>query len=154
MVGIEFAILTATRLNFLNLIAELSIDELNKIPSNFNNNVGWHLGHLVVARQLLCYQFSGVETGLTDEMIIKYKKGSRPESSISLEEVNLLKELFISLDAKLEEDYKQGLFQNYSEYTTSYGVKISNIDDSIAFNIAHEGLHLGYVMALKRAVLH
>ena len=148
----DFAILKATRDNFLNLISGLDIDQLNKIPVNFNNNIAWHLGHIVVARQLLCYQLSGLETGLNDDLINRYKKGSKPEAFISQDEVNMFKGLCVSLDAKMAEDFRAGIFKTYNEYTTSFGVKLASIEDAVKFNVVHEGLHLGYVMALKRAI--
>ena len=52
----------------------------------------------------------------------------------------------------MEEDYHKGVFKTYNEYTTSYNVTLNNIEKAIMFNNVHEGLHLGYIMALKKAL--
>jgi hypothetical protein len=48
------------------------------------------------------------------------------------------------------EDYENGLFQNYNEYTTSANVTLRNVDDGIAFNVFHEGLHLGAILSIQK----
>ena len=40
-----------TRSFLLDYIKELNIEQLNKIPAGFNNNIAWNLGHLVAAQQ-------------------------------------------------------------------------------------------------------
>ena len=46
---------------FLELVNSLSIEQLNKIPEGFNNNIAWNFGHIVVTTQTLCYVRSGVK---------------------------------------------------------------------------------------------
>ncbi|MDB9932132.1 hypothetical protein OAD28_05360 [Flavobacteriales bacterium] len=52
----------------------------------------------------------------------------------------------------MEEDLNTEMFKEFKEYTTSYNVTLSNIDDAVKFNNVHEGLHLGYAMALRKMV--
>ena len=52
----------------------------------------------------------------------------------------------------MQQDYDNGLFTEYSEYTTSYNITLSSAEDAIAFNNVHEGLHFGYIMGLKKAI--
>ena len=42
------------------------------------------------------------------------------------------------------------MFIGYTQWTNRTGIEITNIDDAIANVLFHEGIHLGYVMALKR----
>jgi hypothetical protein len=51
-----------------------------------------------------------------------------------------------------QEDYDKGLFVNFTPYTTSAKVTLSGINEAIAFNLYHEGLHYGSVLALKKLV--
>ena len=53
---------------------------------------------------------------------------------------------------KLREDYAQGHFTTYETYQTSTGFVLASIEDAIAFNNFHEGIHLGYILALRRVV--
>jgi hypothetical protein len=50
-------------------------------------------------------------------------------------------------------DYKSGVFKNFQEYTVSTtGNTLTNIDDALEFILFHEGMHLGIVMALLKAI--
>lgn len=146
-------IIKTTRQNFLKLIDNLTIEELNTIPSGFNNNIVWHLGHLVCSQQRLCYQLSHVEFKVPIDSVAKYGKDTKPESFISAEEIALLKQYLISTTDDLISDYSNSFFGNYTPYETSYRVKLTSIDEAIQFVAVHEGVHFGYAMALKRSLL-
>ena len=148
----HFETLNITRNNIINAIEGLSLEDLNTVPKGFNNNVIWNVGHVVATQQLLCYKFSGLKMSLDSDFITKYMKGSVADNDISQEEVDyILKQLKV-LPAKLENDYTNGVFENYNTYTTSYNITLSAISEAIQFNNVHEGLHLGYIMALKKVL--
>ena len=45
----------------LKLVEGLSIEQLNKVPARFNNNIICNLGHLICSLQTLCYKLSGLD---------------------------------------------------------------------------------------------
>ena len=148
-----FQVLNNTREIFNKIIDNNSLEDLNKIPNGFNNNVIWNIGHVVVSEQLLAYRLSGLESMLSDEMINKYRKDTKPEGNVSQDEVNQIKALLFSTIEKTKEDYSNGLFKTYNEYTVSTtGNTLTNIDEALQFVAVHEGLHYGYVLALLKAV--
>src|SRR5436190_9594372 len=63
---------------FLQLINRLSIEQLNKIPEGFNNNIAWNFGHIIASTQSLCYVRSEVKPDLDIRFRTKYQKGSKP----------------------------------------------------------------------------
>ena len=63
-----------------------------------------------------------------------------------------LQQLSLSLLEQFEKDLEAGIFKEYKTFTTSLNVEVKNIEEAIKFNSFHEGLHLGYVLALKRLV--
>ena len=141
-----------TRTHLLELVKELNIEQLNKVPAGFNNNIIWNLGHLVAAQQGICYVRTGLKPHVAEDFIDRYKKGSKPERFLDEEELKQIKELsFLSLDA-LKQDYESGLWTSYDSWTTSYGVELNSIEDAIQFLNFHEGLHSGYILALKRVI--
>jgi hypothetical protein len=148
----QFEILKTIRQNFLKLVEEPSVEQLNFVPSGFNNNIVWNLGHIVVTQQLLQYKLSNVEVKVSDELIQRFRKGTKPEAEVSKQEIDDLKSLLVQNVAILIEDYQKGIFKEYSVYQTSFGVELKNIEDAVAFNNAHETLHLGYAMALKKCL--
>lgn len=141
-----------TRAAVLNLISDLTIEELNEIPAGFNNNIIWNVAHLVAAQQGVCYFRAGLPLKIENRFFMAYKPESKPEGLVSAEELETIKALLFSTLDQLEEDYQASIFTNYTPWTTRYGVDIKNIDEAISFLPFHEGLHMGYIMALKRAV--
>jgi len=136
----------------LKLIEGLTIDQVNKIPEGFNNNIVWNLAHLVVIQQLLCYKMSGLECKISNEMIAEFQKGAKPTYKVLSEEFQIIKKQFIELPEVLEEDLNKDIFKNYIDYTTSVDVTLKNIEDAIIFNLFHEGIHLGIILQLKKLV--
>lgn len=56
------------------------------------------------------------------------------------------------LVAKFEADLNTKMFAEYKEYTTSYNVTLSNIEDAIKFNNVYLAFHLVYAIAIKRII--
>ncbi len=154
MSELSFAIKTLrqTRTNYLNLIESYSLDQLNKIPQGFNNNMIWNFGHAIVTQQLLCYKLAGEEMYIDDEMVNRYRKGSKPGLKVNEAEVDLFKSYAMSFVDKLDTDSRNGKFQSYKDYPTSFGVTLTSISDAVAFNNLHEGMHFGTLLALKKLV--
>lgn len=140
------------RLYLLDLVKDLSIEQLNHIPEGFNNNIIWNLAHIVAAQQGLCYVRAGLSPAMEDDLFQAYKSGSKPEGFVDAVKVAHIKHLFIPSLDQLLADYKKNLFIGYVPWNTRYNVELRSIDDAINFLPMHEGLHLGYIMALKRAV--
>ncbi|MEO9004245.1 MAG: DinB family protein [Ginsengibacter sp.] len=138
----------------LNLIDGISIEKLNEIPLGFNNNLIWNFAHIVASQQILCYRNAGVKPVIEDEFIDKYKTSTRPEGFIAEKEFEIIKQYLITTIYKFEEDSITNMFENYNAFhLKSYpGVEIKNIGDAAKFVSFHDGLHVGYSMALKRSL--
>ena len=134
---------------FLN---QFSLDELNKIPDGFSNNLIWNIAHVIVTQQLLVYGNSQLPMLVSDEMVAKYRKGTKAEHDVNQEEVNEIKTLLFSTLEKTQDDYFNGHFKNYIEYTVSTKSTLTNVEQALEFNNFHEGIHLGYILALKKSI--
>ncbi len=134
---------------FLN---QFSLDELNKIPEGFSNNLIWNIAHVIVTQQLLVYGNSQLPMLVSDEMVAKYRKGTKAEQGVTQDEVNEIKALLFSTLEKTQDDYYNGLFKNYTEYTVSTKSTLTNVEQALEFNNFHEGIHLGYILALKKSI--
>lgn len=62
-------VIKASRNKLLSLLADLTTEELNYIPTGFNNNLAWQMGHLVVSQQLLCYKLTGQKFLIEDDLV-------------------------------------------------------------------------------------
>ncbi|GAA4268618.1 DinB family protein [Hyunsoonleella aestuarii] len=148
-----FQVLNNTRDIFKKIIENNSLEDLNRIPKGFNNNIIWNIGHVVVSEQLLVYKLSGLESLLSDNMINKYRKDSKPQSNHNQVEVDQIKNVLHSTLEKTREDYYDNVFDKYNTYTVSTtGNTLTNIDEALQFVAIHEGLHYGYVLALLKAI--
>lgn len=135
-----------------SLIAHLNVEQLNKIPDGFINNIIWNLGHIVAAQQGLCYKRGNAPLVISEEFFERYKPGTVPTGFVDETGVEEIKTLLLSTIYQLEQDYNEGIFTAYPTFTTRYGVEISSIKEAIRFLTFHDGLHMGYIMALKRAI--
>ncbi|SDT48577.1 DinB superfamily protein [Mucilaginibacter mallensis] len=145
-------IIKQPRILVLKEIEHLSTEQLNKVPTSFNNNIAWNLGHMIAAQQGICYKRSGLNTTVSEDFFHTYKPGTKPERFIDEVEIAFIKEqLFISLE-KLEADLDKEIFVDYTKVMTRYGIELSSIEEAVAFLPFHEGLHIGYIMSLRKLV--
>lgn len=133
-------------------LENLTLEELNKVPEGFNNNIIWNIAHVVVTQQLLVYNLSGLPMLIPDEMVAKYRKGTKTEGDVTQAEVDAIKNLLFTTLEKTKEDFDNREFKTYNEYTVSTKSTLRKVEEAIDFNNFHEGIHLGYIMALKRCI--
>ena len=149
-----FEFIINSRKAFIQLVDSLSIEQLNKIPDGYNNNIIWNFGHIVVSTQTLCYVRTGV---LQDAATVKfneyYKKDTKPTYTVTEEEVEELKTIALGSIEKIKADYAAGKLANITPFTTAtYGVQMNSIEEVLITTIGHDNVHYGYAWALKRQV--
>ena len=147
-----FDITSASRKIVSQFLGNHTLEQLNKIPEGFKNNLIWNIGHIVVVQQMLVYKFSGLPMMISDEMVDAYKKGSKPAHNATQAEVDEIKSLLLKTINQTKEDFDNKIFKNYQEYPTSTGFTIKRAEDAMAFNNFHEGLHIGIMMGLRKLI--
>jgi hypothetical protein len=147
-----FEITRTSRKMVAPFLENYTLEQLNKIPDGYSNNLIWNIGHIVVTQQLLVYKLSGLPMMVSDEMVEKYKKGTKPEGIATQTEVDEIKELIFKTLDQTEADYSDKKFSTFQQYPTSPGFILNNAEDAIAFNSFHEGLHIGIMMSLRKFV--
>ena len=136
----------------LKVLDNHSLEQLNKIPEGFSNNLIWNVAHCVAAQQTLVYKLSGLPTMTSEEFTMKYRKGTKPEGDVSQAEVDEIRTLLSETLHQTEKDYLNKTFLNYTEYTTSMGFTLRNVEDALSFNNFHEGTHSGIIMSIRKFV--
>jgi hypothetical protein len=63
-----------------------------------------------------------------------------------------LQKLLFSTLEQTQQDYHEGRFKEYESYTTSANLSLNSIEDALAFNVYHEGLHLGAILSLQKTL--
>ncbi len=145
----------AARKGFTELIEGLTMEQLNKIPPGFNNNIAWNFGHISVAALSLAFKASGVKPAIEIPYFKKYGKGTRPETNIDAEELQALKDYAVTAISMIKESLAGNEFSNatITPYTTAtYGIPMTDIDEIIATIAMHDSLHYGIAKSLSRIV--
>jgi hypothetical protein len=139
------------RQNIIKLLHEHKLKEVNAIPFNFNNNIIWNAGHILLSQQFLLYYFSDLPMmDFVKDFTPKYASNSKPKGEVSQNELDLIIDLLESSANQLITDYDRGIFKTYKEYTSDYfGITMRNIEEAIHFNTYHEGYHFGFMRALE-----
>lgn len=148
----EFKITRRTHELLDEYFQNFTIEDLNKIPDGFRNNLIWNIGHIIVSQQSLVYKGSGLQMIVSDELVSLYARGTAPHRDISPSEAVELRNLLDSLIRKTEDDYNDGVFTAYNSRKSEMGYDLSTVEDAIAFNNHHEALHLGIMMQLKKFI--
>ncbi|WP_026728247.1 DinB family protein [Flavobacterium denitrificans] len=147
-----FDVQKTIRQNLLKILDNHSLEQLNKIPQGFSNNLIWNIAHCVATHQVLVYKLSGLPTMVPEKFIEKYRKGTKPEGDVSQAEVDEVRALLQSTFEQVQKDYEAKIFKTYREYETSVGFTLRNVDGALSFNNYHEGLHVGIAMSIRKFV--
>ena len=145
-------ILQKPRLYVLNILENYTVEQLNEVPAGFNNNIIWNLGHMVAAQQGICYVRTGVPILVEQDFFDAYKPGTKPEQFVDADGIKHIKGLMLSTLEQLELDYTNQIFKEYTPVVTRYGVELGNIDNAINFLPFHDGLHIGYIMSIRKVL--
>lgn len=146
--------ITIARQQMVNILDGLTIEQINKTPQGFNNNLIWNLAHVVATFQNYTYRrSSGLDIAIDESLVTDYGNGSFPKDFVGAEEVEAIKKLAISTMDNLKTDIEQGAFKSYTPFEVTAGkVNLQTLDDCLGFMLFHESMHLGTMKALKTAV--
>jgi len=133
-------------------LEKFSLDQLNTVPKGYRNSIFWNVAHTIVTQQLLVYGLSNVPMLVDPELVKTYRKDTKTVREATPDELTLVKSLLFSTIEQTQTDYENGVFKNYTPYTTSINETLNTIDEAISFNAFHEGIHLGYILAMKNSL--
>jgi hypothetical protein len=55
---------------------------------------------------------------------------------------------------RVEGDHDRGVFDRYEPFELKSGSQLASAEEAMAFNLMHEGIHIGAVIALRRRMGH
>lgn len=142
-----------TRKILYKILENTPKEHLLKIPDGFRNSIWWNIAHVMVTQQLLVYKMSNVEMRVPQELVDKFKKGTVPDGTATDDEIQMVSAFLFSTIEWTQQDYENGIFQEFKEYNTSANVLLKNVEDAMVFNLFHEGIHLGVILSLQKALM-
>jgi hypothetical protein len=136
----------------LALTDDLSEADLLRIPEGWRNNALWHLGHLVVTLPLLTRGLAGLDLKVPKSLVAGCRKGTSPEVWEVPPDLGIIRQLLVEQPGHLLVDYAAGRFSDFQTYTTSTGAVLDSVEAAVHFNNVHEGIHVGQLLRLRRAL--
>jgi hypothetical protein len=64
--------------------------------------------------------------------------------------VDEIKKLLAELVEKTQADFEAGIFSAFHPYQTKTGFYLGSLQEALAFNNYHEGVHLGIMLQIKK----
>lgn len=148
----EIELIRYVRANILNQIEALTLEQLNRIPEKFNNNIAWNLAHLVITQQSMSYRLGGYPTHIDDEWFAAFVPGTKPQKDLTAGEVAMIRSTLKTTIDQFEQDYNAHQFKQYTPWTIPSGMEVKNIEDSFKISCVHEGRHYGVITSLIKLV--
>lgn len=149
---LAFSITKNSRKSLSHFLNTNSLESLNEIPEGFKNNIVWNIGHIIVVQQMLTYKLSGLPMLIPDAMVAKYMRGTKPTQDVTQSEIEEINSYLFETINKTEDDYNNGIFQNFQEFSSLSGFTMRNINEALAFNYYHEAVHTGIIMSIMKFV--
>ena len=150
--SLPFEATIGNRRILLTFLEKYSLEQLNFIPEGYNNNIFWNIAHSVATMQLLVYSLSNSNWRIPKEIVKSYRNGTKPERPYTQEEVDAVKDILVSSAEQCQKDYNEDYFGDYKGFKTATGFDMKTVEDAIGFNFYHEGIHMGYILAMRRFV--
>lgn len=139
----------------IELLSNLSLNTINKIPEGFNNNIAWNFGHVATSSYSLAFRVTKVDADFQIPHFDKYKKGSKPEGFVAQEEINELIALADNFTNAIKLASGAHRFEQVAEYTTqTFEVPVTSINDMLTTIAMHNTLHWQIIKDYKRILNH
>ena len=148
----EIELIRYIRSNILTAIESLSLEQLNRIPEKFNNNIAWNLAHLVITQQSMSYRLGGLPIPVDEQWFGDFTPGSKPERDLTITEISMIKEMLKSTINKFEQDYQNGKFNSYTPWNLHGIMEVSGVEDATKITCVHEGRHYGVITSIVKMV--
>lgn len=144
-----FSQIKLNRSRTLEIVANLSVEQVKGIPNGFNNNILWHVGHILTIQERLAFRLIQDTLELSESLMDLFLNGTKPA------DWQTAPPDMLTLLPLLEEQpsrIKRRLQGRLDEQITIPFRDMSRLKEVLIFSIGHEALHTGYIMAMKKIV--
>lgn len=132
----------------LQIIKDVSDEQMLVVPEGANNNILWNLGHLAHAHTGLTYGPCELASPIPENYGDLFKGGTSPSTWEETPSIADVKEHFRGSHAKILEDYQAGVFDGFKPRDLMPGITLANVEQALGFNCIHEGVHIGTVISI------
>lgn len=144
-----------TRQLIVKFLKSVPTEQADIVPPTWKNNARWHAGHLLITPALLTNALLKKPLGVPEDYRRWFAKGTNPSAwgDDELPAYHDLVDEIVPLSGRLIEGVRNGAEEPFLEpYTTSVGIVLKSPAEAVNFSMMHDGIHLGMLLALKRAL--
>jgi len=139
--------LDSYRSDILAVVENVTDEEADIIPSSFNNNIRWNLGHIYLDQHLWIQAVTKEKAPVSEHFKGWFGYGSSPASFTSeTPSLQELRTLLKEQPSKIKEDYGNRLEEEFPP--TEMGMH--TIEQVLTRTIFHEGMHLQTILDIKK----
>jgi hypothetical protein len=146
----NLAVLLQNRKVLKKLLDSLSLEQINKIPIGFNNNVLWNVAHVIAVQQILLYGLSNQPFVVEKNFVNRFLPGTKPDVFYDETMISEVKSLLAFSYDRLIQDIQSNMFGSFNPYSTALRFEINDLESAITFNLYHETLHTGHILNLRK----
>jgi uncharacterized damage-inducible protein DinB len=147
MSELTFKSFELSRSFFLKHLGELDAKTAEIQPEGFNNNILWHVGHVLITSEYFMFGFPEKSTNLPTNYLELFNRGTSPADWKG--EVPTLSELTTQLKDQLTR-IKQIPEERLQEKLEKQVFDFQTFGELVNFTVFHETYHLGQIHAMKR----
>ncbi|MFD1737273.1 DinB family protein [Bacillus salitolerans] len=137
----------------LAMLDTLSVNQIDKIPTGFNNNILWNIGHIFVSTESLLYGFVREQSPIEDRYVKLFTMNTSPKNWSG--DIPSFHELKDNLTLQLERVQKEFTGRLHEEGAKPFDlgtVQFTTVAEVFNFAIWHEGLHQGTITCLNKVL--
>ncbi len=139
----------------LKIMKECPEASLERIPAGFENHILWNLGHIFTISEKLLFLDFDLPHHLPADFPGMFGNGTRPSrtefGNVSPDRIfNLLAGQPERIE-KIDKDVSKSRLSK--PFQSSTGIIYDTVEKRMQFSIYHEGVHTGYIMAMRRAAV-
>jgi hypothetical protein len=148
-----FRFMETVRTHTIATMKVVTEEEADRIPSGFNNNIRWNLGHIAFVQDRVVFKHLGKELSVPKLYKLLFAPGTSPADWEF--PTPTMPELLEELDQQKDRLKKQlaGRLAEELEvpFTTGLGLTFYTIGELFLFTLYHEGLHMGAIKRIQIA---
>ncbi|MCP8971241.1 DinB family protein [Ectobacillus ponti] len=137
----------------LQKVESIREDEADIMPKGFNNTIRWNIGHILIVQDQLASNFAGLPQQLSPEFVALFGNRTKPsEWQIEPPTLQTLSHELKRQTAYIKEALGNCLQEKAIKPFIRLGFKMETIGEILTFSLHHEGMHVGVISAIQRAI--
>ncbi|MEO3943910.1 DinB family protein [Gorillibacterium sp. CAU 1737] len=122
-------------------------------PAGFPNTLRWHFGHILTVQETVFTHFAGEASKLSSKIFTLFSNGTVPkEWSFPPPSLLELRQLLEAQLSYIESAYAHRMDETAIKPFRRLGHTMYTLGELLLFSLHHEGIHLGYINSLKKAI--